>query len=201
MNWKRLCSVLLCLGLVWWSIWPAYAAEPITLGLEIEAQLNGEAPAHGEPFTFILEPVDQAPMPEDNTLTITGEGVGQFSPITYTAPETYHYTIREAAGDTEGYTYDDTVYHVTVQVTTNDGGLLAQSISISKQGSLAKTKQVLFINHYTPTSPSNPEPSGEAPQTGDQSNLTLWITLGSVALLGLMTTVVLSGKKRKQNRS
>ncbi|WEI91643.1 Spy0128 family protein [Enterococcus casseliflavus] len=64
-----------------------------------------------------------------------------FDAIDYDQAGTYKYTIREVAGTDNTITYDDTVYHVTVNVEDQSGQLVA---SPSYEGSAA------FKNSYNP---------------------------------------------------
>lgn len=192
----RILAVLCCvlLALLW--VPPAYAAESAALQLEIDLDITGDAPASAESFTFVLEAVGDAPMPENHRVTITGTGIGSFSSITYTDPETYHYTVRQEAGQAEGYVYDGTVYDLTVQVTTSDTGALKTAVWASARGSTQKTDQILFTNQYRGPEPQNPEPQnpgpqnpGQTPQTGDTSNMALWSVLCLAGLLGLIALI------------
>ncbi len=198
-------AVLLIL-LLWLT--PVSAAASAQLQLEVEKTLIGDKPASQETFTFLLEPVGDAPMPEENTVTITGSGTVTFPPIIYDAPEDYHYTLRELPGETWGYTYDDTVYLLTVQVTTDDAGNLTATLYLSQEGSDGKADKLEFINRYraprpdTPEEPVDPddttlpvEPEPQPPtdsvDTGDDSFLGIWITLCVLAACGLAGTALL----------
>lgn len=173
---------------------PTYAAELASIQLEIQLDISGELPSSAESFTFVLETADDAPMPEVNTISITGAGSSRFSSITYTKPETYHYTVRQIAGDAEGYTYDDTVYDLTVQVTTSDTGALKAVCWAYEQGNSQKTDQILFTNQYLPPKPDD---TGESPQTGDGSHVGFWGALCSTGLLGLIAAASLHAKQGK----
>ena len=208
-------AVLLIL-LLWLT--PVSAAASAQLQLEVEKTLIGDKPVSQETFTFLLEPVGDAPMPEENTVTITGSGTVTFPPITYDAPEDYHYTLRELPGETWGYTYDDTVYLLTVQVTTDDAGNLTATLYLSREGSEGKADKIAFINRYraprpdtpeepvdpddtTPPVEPEPQPPTDSVDTGDESFLGIWITLCVLAVCGLAGTALLfidPGKKKSQ---
>ena len=208
-------AVLLVL-LLWLT--PVSAAASAQLQLEVEKTLIGDKPASQETFTFLLEPVGDAPMPEENTVTITGSGKVTFPPITFDTPEDYHYTLREVPGDTWGYTYDDTVYLLTVQVTTDDAGNLTATLYLSQEGSDGKADKIAFINRYraprpdtpeepvdpddtTPPVEPEPQPPTDSVDTGDDSFLGIWITLCVLAVCGLAGTALLfidPGKKKSQ---
>ena len=217
----RLCAALAVLLVLLLWLTPVSAAASAQLQLEVEKTILGDRPAPQETFTFLLEPVGDAPMPEEETVTITGSGKVTFPPITFDTPEDYHYTLREVPGDIWGYTYDDTVYLLTVQVTTDDAENLTATLYLSQEGSEGKSDKIEFVNRYRaprPIDPENPEepvdpedpfdpvdptpnpPDGSA-NTGDESFLGLWITLCALAVCGLAGTVLLfvdQSKKKPQ---
>lgn len=214
----RLCTALAVMLVLLLWLTPVSAATSAQLQLEVEKSLTGDKPAQEETFFFLLEPVGDAPMPEEDTVSITGSGKAAFPVITYDAPEDYHYTLREVTGKTGGYTYDDTVYQLTVQVTTDDAGALTATLYLSKEGSEAKADQIEFINRYRASRPDTseepeepddtdssvqprPNPPTDSVDTGDESFLGLWITLFVLAVCGLAGTALLfvkQGKKKQQ---
>lgn len=211
----RLFGMICCLMAVAIFALPVYAAtEPAVLTLEVEESVTGDTPSGAETFAFVLEGADGAPMPESDTIYITGSGSGCFLPITYTQPGDYSYTLWEQAGNTEGYTYDDTVYEVTVQVTTDDDGQLLISVCAAVEGSDVKSETIAFENQYRSVTSDTDEASdgtnetsgntgktqSDTPKTGDASNFEFWIILGGVAFLGLIVTLVYSLKKRWKNK-
>lgn len=204
---NRFLSIFLCFVIMTFAAVPVYADtddQSVDVRLEIETKLSGDTPSTPETFTFKLEAKNGAPMPENDTLTLQGEARGYFSPITFTALEDYHYTLRQIAGNAEGYTYDATVYDVTVQVITDENGKYTASVYICEAGSELKSDKAVFVNVYkapvVPTDPTSPtDPSGgKPPQTGQTSALPFWITLGGAALLGLLATLALSGKRKRE---
>ena len=58
-----------------------------------------------------------------------GNGLVTFPQLTYDAPGTYRYQIREVKGDALGMKYDSTVYTVTVKVTDDGEGRLVAAIT------------------------------------------------------------------------
>lgn len=207
MKWKRLFGIGLCfVATIIFSL-PAYAAtESVELSIEVENIVEGDTPPSAEDFTFILEAVDGAPMPESSTITISGTDTGYFLPITYTEPETCHYILREITGSTKGYTYDDRIYDVTVQVITDETGTLHASMYVCEQGSEFKTETVKFVNQYKDASVKDPEESTEpdnaqTPKTGDNTNLVLWSVLGSAAFLILIGQFIFFRKNQNKKVS
>lgn len=157
---RRVASLLasLLLALLLWAPAPA-AAQPAGLTLEVEKVLTGDVPPTAEEFTFSLTALNGGPLPADPTLAIEGEGTGVFA-IAYAHPGTFYYQLRENAGTAEGYTYDDTVYDVTVVVTSDGSGALSASAVVSRDGTTTKEPRIVFENAYaagdSPDGPGDP---------------------------------------------
>ena len=137
------------------------AVTPVTQAVpEIEKKLDitGEAPANESMFSFVLEGIGNAPMPDGAkngalTLYITGQGSTSPGTITYGTAGSYVYHIYEQAGNEKGYTYDTSVYLYKVDVTAENGSLKA-STSLTKIGGSGGTfENALFTNTYDNTSP------------------------------------------------
>ena len=111
----------------------ALAAYSCTVQLPVEVKTitkteDAEIPT-GEVYTVVLTAEDGVPLPEETQLTVTDNGTVEFGPITYTKPGDYIYTVYQDVGETEFYTYDRTVYTVTVRVVNDDnGGLKAEDL-------------------------------------------------------------------------
>ena len=101
-------------------------------------------------FAFSIKAVTQgAPMPAHSTVQNTATGAFQFDAITYTKVGTYKYEITEQNLDKDGYTYDDTVYTVTVTVTDEGNGQLQAKVD---GVGTAEAPTVKFVNQYVPKS-------------------------------------------------
>ena len=184
-----LCLITLCSLAV-----PGYAAEPsCSIRLEAEKKIVGDKPVTDAVFCFVLEAMDGAPLPEQNTITVTGAGIGTFPSIPYTEPGDFHYTLQEKPGNAEGYTYDPTVYRVTVQVSADADGTLRAAVYLSVSDTQGKPANAVFVSQY--------RKPAETPQTGDVFHLIRWIALGSVSLIGLLWVGLLYRKKRCRKRS
>ena len=86
--------------------------------------------------TFIFEITsegDKCPIPEHQSVEITGNGQASFGTITFAETGTYTYKITEKAGDIDYYDYDKAVYTVVYEV-TNPEGLLEITKSVKKDG-------------------------------------------------------------------
>lgn len=103
-----------------------------------------------ERFTFVLRGQDGAPMPEGAIasryeVSRVGKGRLALGAITYYVPGTYVYTICEAEGENVNWTYDDTVYTLTVTVESSGDKLTARSV-LEKDG--APVDRIVFTNIY-----------------------------------------------------
>lgn len=165
----------------------------------------------GEVYTVVLTAEDGVPLPEETQLTVTDNGTVEFGPITYTKPGDYVYTVYQDVGETEFYTYDRTVYTVTVRVVNDDNGGLKAEIWAIRDDETEKMENVTFTNVYTPEEEPEPDGSSSAstsaapvikkktntPKTGDSANLTLWTCLLAASALGIITLLA-ALMKRKQ---
>lgn len=140
----------------------ALAVEPAnaTVNIPVYSQVVGDTPKIDETFTFSLNAIDGAPMPDDGvneakTVQITGGGSAFFGQIQYTELGEYHYTISETKGSSQRYDYDTTVYFANVQVTWKDkvGGEMIAVLYLAKGDGIYKQEKALFNNRYTMPAP------------------------------------------------
>ncbi|MGJ0869770.1 Spy0128 family protein, partial [Enterococcus innesii] len=103
--------------------------------LEASKELTGKALSADE-FQFQLLDEQGEVL---QTKTNDASGKIYFDAIDYDQAGTYKYTIREVAGTDSTITYDDTVYHVTVNVEDQAGQLVA---------SPAYQESIIFKNTY-----------------------------------------------------
>ena len=111
-----------------------------------------------------------------------------FDGMSFSNVGTYKFTISELAGKDSGIKYDTAVYDVTVTVTEpedNEGDFDA-TVEYSLDG---ETVEEMEFNNET-------IPAKKAPQTGDTSNLFLWLAL-LVISGGIGAYVIKSNKKSK----
>ncbi len=80
--------------------------------------------------------------------TNSASGSFRFGALTFTEAGIYTYRIREVNDGKAGYTYDGTVYDVTVTVVDQDGSLKAE-VSVSDSAG-SPTNNVIFNNKYKP---------------------------------------------------
>ena len=92
---------------------------PVTEDVSVNKVLEGRDLAEGE---FEFELVEDGEVVR--TATNATDGSVYFDAIEYTLPGEHTYTVREAAGEAGGVTYDDSSYKVVVNVTDNGEGKL-----------------------------------------------------------------------------
>ena len=157
-------------------------------------------PSYDSTFTFVLAAQDPSfPMPEGSingkkTLYIVGSGEGEFGTWSYYAAGTYRYTVYEADTGISGYTYDTAVYTITDTVTEENGQLVLSRIVTNNRNESVTTMD--FTNRY-----SGPQSGGKGPKTGDDMNITLYVTL---SILGGLLAIgpalyLISNRKRKES--
>lgn len=116
----------------------------------------GNSITSDEKFEFVMTPSADAPMPEGTAAgtpkTVTaGAGEFEFGEISYTTVGgPYVYTFTEKAGSNARWTYDDSVYTMTVNVIRNAEDKLEAQKTITKNG--AEVSIVEFKNSYRKSS-------------------------------------------------
>ena len=179
-------------------------------------QVSGDRIPSGEVYEVVMEAITKdAPVAESMTQKVLNSGTVSFGQIHYTVPGDYQYKIYQKSGSTDRFTYDKTVYTVTVRVQNDaEGGLTAELWAV-KEGTTKKNDAVQFQNHYD--APGNngggsshhhrteetvtyttviqqPPAAIGAPRTGDVQQPLLW---GALILLTLSGSMIIVGKMKK----
>lgn len=179
-------------------------------------QVSGDRIPSGEAYEVVMEAITKdAPVAENMTQKVLNSGTVSFGQIHYTVPGDYQYKIYQKSGSTDRFTYDKTVYTVTVRVQNDvEGGLTAELWAV-KEGTTMKNDAVQFQNHYD--APGNngggsshhhrteetvtyttviqqPPAAIGAPRTGDVQQPLLW---GALILLTLSGSMIIVGKMKK----
>ena len=179
-------------------------------------QVSGDRIPSGEVYEVVMEAITKdAPVAEIMTQKVMNSGTVSFGQIHYTVPGDYQYKIYQKSGSTDRFTYDKTVYTVTVRVQNDaEGGLTAELWAV-KEGTTMKNDAVQFQNHYD--APGNngggsshhhrteetvtyttviqqPPAAIGAPRTGDVQQPLLW---GALILLTLSGSMIIVGKMKK----
>jgi len=135
-----------------------YQPKAVEVKLPVRKEITGNQRPPETTFTFVLEAVTKdAPMPEQNTVAITGAGNAEFGAIKYTQTGTWTYKLSERNDGARNYDYDNRVYSITVRVTDDNGTLKAAWTT-------DRGNEITFINDYatpTPTPAPTPTPGPE----------------------------------------
>lgn len=109
--------------------------------------LTGETPKNDQAFEFVITPdTKKAPMPEKDTVSITGAGEAAIGSMIFNREGVYKYTIKEKTGEDPNYSYDTNAVTMTVTVTENDQHQLVANVRYSKAGNEAD--KIRFTNAY-----------------------------------------------------
>lgn len=121
----------------------------VTDQIKVNKKLKGRDLAEGE-FEFQLVEIAAD---GSESVAATGknaaDGTVVLSPVTYTAPGTHSYELREVAGTAGGVTYDRATYRVrTTVVDAGNGTLAVKHELMDAEGNAANDTSVTFTNGY-----------------------------------------------------
>ena|GEM_PF-1043588 len=121
----------------------------VTDQIKVSKKLEGRGLAEGE-FEFQLVEIAAD---GGESVAATGknaaDGTVELSPVTYTAPGTHSYELREVAGTAGGVTYDRATYRVRTTVTDAGNGTLAVKHELADaEGNAVGDTSVTFTNGY-----------------------------------------------------
>lgn len=159
-NIRKFPAVLL-LAVLCLTVFPisAMAAGVAEVKIPVSVELSGEKPSPDETYTIILQGEDEAPMPEENTITVTGAGKAEFPAVEYSVPGVYTYSVSQQPGKLENGHYDNTVYYVKVTVTNGESGDLEAVVAAHTDAQMNSEKQDIgFVNSYDPVDTPTPAP-------------------------------------------
>ena len=183
--------------------YPKPVTERGAIEIEIEAEKKiinrgGATPADTE-FSFILTPgTAEQPMPKTENSQVDprsgaavvsrkGAGVVSFGVLSLGKQDigkTYRYTIHEVKGTAQYFTYDVSVFTLTVAVTDSGNGEPKASVTLTDENGKSADRAV-FTNIYAP--PEKPE----IPRTGQ-----LWWPVVVLAFFGFLLLILGFGRRR-----
>ena len=145
-----------------------------------------------EGFTFVLTDVNGNKIA---TVVSGADGKFTFAELVYTEEGTYVYYISEIIGEDDEIIYDETIYTVTV-VVTSDGEKLNASVTLAKDG-VSYEGDIEFYNETETILNDDPTPldppKESNPETGDNTSVIALVIAGAIVTLG----VVIKSKSRR----
>jgi len=153
--WSAALIALVCMAVL--SL-PAFAADAVTAVIPVSVESDDLK----ESYQFQLTALNGAPMPESDTLVITGAGNAEFV-IEYSRVGVYRYTITQKTPETGSGNYDDTVYYVIVTVQNTENGLAATVIA--HRGSTEGDKCEIIFHQTSESETEKTEESENPPET------------------------------------
>ncbi len=115
------------------------------------------------------------------------DGKFSFKAIDFDAVGSYRYLVKERNEGKEGITYDDSVYHVVIEVTDDLVGSLKATVNVYDENGIPQ-ESIVFVNTYTaPTPPENPE-------TSDGSRILFGMMF--ISALGAISLITYNRKRR-----
>lgn len=200
-----------------------YVKVPLTVRqmFELKNQPEDAKPAG----TYLFQASDKnIPMPEGSrngeySFSLTGEKAETTLVISYSEAGIYHYQILQTTKDKKMYTYDRSIYQVTVYVEKGDNGKLIPQVIVEKEDG-KKYGNIEFHNSCTGTVPEitvTPSPgvgggsgnnsggggnfgsSSSSPvKTGDETDMSSYLYGIVISGTGIIGAVFLKKKKREQ---
>ena len=165
---------------------------------KVKKTLIGDTPTTAGEFKFELTAVSatanitEMPMPTGSNLntkevSVNGAGEVEFGQIEFAAVGKYVYKVVELNTNLANYTYDQTEYTVTVDVTTDVDNKLVSTYEIKKGTQVASNLE--FTNKYeTPKAPATPK-------TGD-STANMMLMFGMLAVSATLMLLTVGYKKQ-----
>ena len=122
--------------------------------IPVKVTMEGEK-ASSEDVIITMTPLEDAEEFDQTSITVKakkGETVEAEFTKTFTKPADFRYEIRQTAGSTDAYVYDETVYTAVVFVENDEnGGLKASLVKVYKdEDSTKKQEAAEFVNVYAP---------------------------------------------------
>lgn len=204
-------------------------STPAKVGFRVDVETIKEGKKYNGTgdYTFVLEAENDEPLPRNTTVTVHTSGEVYFGEAEFTSPGDYYYKVYQKAGpEVEGLVYDSNIYHMLVQIFSDDKGVLSSVVTNSKAGSSKKVEDIKFRNSFIPggsqeeetkledqvVEPSNP--SGVTPtstsgtptpkngykevKTGDDTPILKYLVLMGAAAMALVVVLVVKFREKKR---
>ena len=161
----------------------------------VTKHLSGDKTPSNATFTFTMQALADNPegaAVEGTSASIAGAGQTAFAPITFTKAGTYRFDIREADGHEAGYTYDEHIWRMTVEVADEDGVLTIADVTYEKLGTFMSNGEAAeFTNEY-----DEAVSTGGRVKTGDPADFS-W-PLAGASISALFILILLSWRRKEE---
>ena len=161
----------------------------------VTKHLSGDKTPSNATFTFTMQALADNPegaAVEGTSASVAGAGQTAFAPITFTKAGTYRFDIREADGHEAGYTYDEHIWRMTVEVADEDGVLTIEEVTYEKLGTFMSNGEAAeFTNEY-----DEAVTTGGRVKTGDPADFS-W-PLAGVGISALFILILLSWRRKEE---
>lgn len=161
----------------------------------VTKHLSGDKTPSNATFTFTMQALADNPegaAVEGTSASVAGAGQTAFAPITFTKAGTYRFDIREADGHEAGYTYDEHIWRVTVEVADEDGVLTIEDVTYEKLGTFMSNGEAAeFTNEY-----NEAVSTGGRVKTGDPADFS-W-PLAGASISALFILILLSWRRKEE---
>ncbi len=133
----------------------AFAEGTVKLALGGRIEITDHPADFSEEYVIVLTAEDNAnPMPEGSADGVceTAVAAGEFKlpEINFSELGVYKYTLSQKAGTAERWTYDDSVYHITVYVTNAENGEGTEINVVAYKNDETTKSEIIFTNTYDP---------------------------------------------------
>lgn len=150
-------------------------------------------------FEYILKASDaETPMPAGSTsdgmsFVMDGNEIKELS-IEFDSIGVYSYTVQQIITNQDGYTLDDEIYTIRIDVVNDNGGLKAKvRLPINQNGE--KESSITFTNSFYKEDTLND--SDKPINTGDTSQMYMWTSITTFSLSGLLLLIYMEYKLNK----
>ena len=161
----------------------------------VTKHLSGDKTPSNATFTFTMQALTDNPegaAVEGTSASVAGAGQTAFAPITFTKAGTYRFDIREADGHEAGYTYDEHIWRVILEVADEDGVLTIADVTYEKLGTFMSNGEAAeFTNEY-----DEAVTTGGRVKTGDPADFS-W-PLAGVSISALFILILLSWRRKEK---
>ena len=143
------------------------------------------------------------PMPKDSNndryvFILDGNNVEKMISLQFQHGGVYRYHLVQTSKERENYSYDRSSYIIAVYIKNGENGKLVPQV-IAEKNDGKKYAELMFYNSYDKKvdNPSKPSKPGEQIQTGDRTDIKLYVIIASASL---MLIVVLGYFKRNNQK-